>query len=104
MSPTKQASRETAKTTANSKHPVADKVKDTLHESVDALAARAAVTEESLRDGAQNSSENFAEKQAELQSKWNDSSVKRYATENPIATAGIAFAAGMLFTAILKRK
>jgi ElaB/YqjD/DUF883 family membrane-anchored ribosome-binding protein len=104
MSTSKQAAREDAKATGNSKHPVADKVKDTLHESVDALAARAAVTEKSLREGAQNGSDNFAEKQAELQAKWNDSSVKRYASENPITTAGIAFAAGMLFTAILKRK
>lgn len=103
MSPTKQTTREADKSTGNSKHPVADKVKDTLHESVEALAARAAITEETLREGAQNGSENFAEKQAELQAKWNDSSVKRYASENPITTAGIAFAAGMLFTAILKR-
>lgn len=104
MSPTTQAARESTKPSTTSKHPVADKVKDTLHESVDALAQRAAVTEETLREGAQNGSENFAQKQAEFQSKWNDSSVKRYATENPVATAGIAFAAGMLFSAILKRK
>lgn len=86
------------------KHPVATKVKDALHESVDALAERAAATEESLRETAQNSSENFTEKQAELSNKWNNSSVKQYATENPVATAGIAFAAGMLFSTFLKRK
>ena len=99
-----------AKQTANSKaksttaHPVADKMKDTLHESVDTLSEKAAATEESLRETAHNSSQNIAAKHQEMQSKWNDSAVKKYATENPVATAGIAFAAGMLVSTFLRKK
>lgn len=99
-----------ANTTANSikksksTHPVSDKVQDTLHESVDTLAQKAAATEERLREAAQSGSENLSAKQKELQTQWEHSAVKKYAIENPIATAGIAFAAGVLLTSILRRK
>ena len=89
---------------ATSTHPVADKVQDTLHESVDTFAQKAATTEERLREAAQSGSENLAAKQQEVQAKWDQSAVKKYATENPIATAGIAFAAGVLVTSLLRRK
>lgn len=92
-----------AKKTAST-HPVADKVQSTLHESVDTLAQKAASTEERLREAAHSGTENFAAKQQEVQAKWEQSSIKKYATENPIATAGIAFAAGVLLTSILRRK
>lgn len=92
-----------AKTTKN-EHPVADKVKESLHESVDALAAKAASTEETLRETAQNSAQNISETQARVKAKWEQSPVKKYAIENPVATAGIAFAAGMLISSLLKRK
>ena len=67
-----------------STHPVSDKVQNSLH--------------------AHSGSENIAAKQQEVQEKWHQSAVKKYATENPIATAGIAFAAGVLLTSILSRK
>ena len=35
MSPSKQVSKEAAKKNLTNEHPVADKLKDTLHESVD---------------------------------------------------------------------
>lgn len=89
---------------STSTHPVSDKVQNSLHESVDTLAQKAASTEERLRDAAQSSSESFAAKQHEVQEKWQQSAVKKYATENPIATAGIAFAAGVLLTSLLSRK
>lgn len=89
---------------SKSTHPLSDKVQNTLHESVDTLAEKAASTEDRLRHAAQSSSENLAAKQQEVQEKWEQSSVKKYATENPIATAGIAFAAGVLLTSILRRK
>ena len=89
---------------SKSTHPVSDKVQNTLHESVDTLAEKAASTEERLRDAAQAGTENFAAKQQEVQAKWEQSSVKKYAVENPIATAGIAFAAGVLLTSLLRRK
>ena len=87
-----------------STHPIADKVQGTLHESVDTLAQKAASTEDRLRNAAQSSGESLAAKQAEVKEKWEQSSVKKYATENPVATAGIAFAAGVLLTSLLLRK
>jgi len=87
-----------------STHPVSDKVQDTLHESIDSLAEKTASTEDKLRDAAQVSAENLAAKQKEVQDKWQQSAVKKYATENPVATAGIAFAAGVLLTSLLRRK
>jgi ElaB/YqjD/DUF883 family membrane-anchored ribosome-binding protein len=104
MAQAKKETTQSTKQTDNSKHPIADKVKDTLHDSVDTLSEKAAATEQSLRESAQSGSENLAQKQAEMQAKWDQSSVRRYASENPVAAAGIAFAAGALLTAFLKRK
>ncbi len=104
MSPSKQVSKEAAKKNLTNEHPVADKLKDTLHESVDTLTAKVGNAEEVLRDTAQSSSETLAAKQMEMEAKWNASSVKKYATENPVVTAGIAFSVGMLVSAFLKRK
>ena len=68
------------------------------------LFRSAASTEDRLRNAAQSSGESLAAKQAEVKEKWEQSSVKKYATENPVATAGIAFAAGVLLTSLLLRK
>jgi len=95
---------ETSIKKSKSTHPVSDKVQDTLHESVDTIAEKAASTEDKLREAAQSGSENLAAKQKEMQDKWQQSAVKKYATENPVATAGIAFAAGVLLTSLLRRK
>lgn len=89
---------------ANSEHPVSDKLKNSLHDSVDTLAGKAAKAEETIRDTTQASAETLEQKQKEMQDKWETSRVKQYATENPVATAGIAFAAGMLVSSLLKTK
>jgi len=89
---------------AKNEHPVSDKVKDTLHDSVDALAAKAASTEEALRETATNSAQNISDTQEKVKERWEQSPVKKYATENPIATAGIAFAAGMLLSSLLRKR
>lgn len=91
-------------TKSKSTHPISDKMQDTLHESVDTLAEKAASTEERVRDAAHAGSENFAAKKEEMQSAWDQSSIKKYASENPVAAAGIAFAAGVLLTSLLRRK
>ncbi|MBC3767438.1 DUF883 domain-containing protein [Neptunicella marina] len=84
--------------------PISDKMTDTLHHSVDALGERASRTEEKLRDTASASAESISEKQRMVQTKWKKSSVRRYAVENPLATAGVAFAAGMVLTSLLRKK
>ncbi|MEG3768349.1 DUF883 domain-containing protein [Alteromonas sp. 14N.309.X.WAT.G.H12] len=85
-------------------HPYTDKAQETLHSSVDKLASSAAKAEENLRASAADSAENMAERKAQLDAKWKRSGVRKYAIENPIATAGIAFAAGMLVTSLLRKK
>ncbi|GAA5141348.1 hypothetical protein GCM10025767_28630 [Thalassotalea piscium] len=84
--------------------PIAEKVTDTLHSSVDSLGESVSKAEKNVRQAATASSETLAKKQAKLKSSWDHSQVKKYAVENPVATAGIAFAAGALLTSLLKRK
>jgi ElaB/YqjD/DUF883 family membrane-anchored ribosome-binding protein len=90
--------------TLANEHPVTDKVQESLHHSVDALAEKAAATESSLKQSMKTGSENLSEQQKVMQEKWNKSAVKNYAVQNPVATAGLAFAAGMLVTALFNRK
>lgn len=87
----------------NSGHPITDKAKESLHSSVDTLAEKTARAEASLRDKASNSAENIAQRKEELDEKWNSSSVRKYAVDNPVTTAGIAFAAGILLTSLLRK-
>ena len=53
MSPSKQASKDTLKKNLTAEHPVADKLKDTLHGSVDTLAEKVGTAEETIRETAQ---------------------------------------------------
>ncbi len=89
---------------ADSSHPVTDKVQESLHSSVDKLAGSAGRAEENLRQSASESAENWERRKAEAEQKWQGSSIRKYAIENPLATAGIAFAAGMLLTSIFRSK
>ncbi|TMN46040.1 hypothetical protein [Pseudoalteromonas sp. S2755] len=97
----------TAKPQSNghdSSHPVTDQIADTLHASVDSLHASASRTETSLREKGHNSSEVIGAKRKEWERAWNTSGIKKYATENPVKTAGIAFSLGMLATMLLRNK
>lgn len=94
----------TANGVSESTHPVTDKLQDTLHSSVDKLAGTASRAEESLRSTAADSAENMAARKRLAERKWQASSVRKYAVENPLAAAGIAFAAGMLITSLLRNK
>ncbi|RZM74394.1 DUF883 C-terminal domain-containing protein [Pseudoalteromonas rubra] len=100
----------TSKSTANSQansehsHPVSDQLADSLHHTVDALHDTAAKTEEQLRNKGEASGQALQAQKRELEKKWNASGVKKYATENPVKTAGIAFGAGVLLTMLLRGK
>lgn len=89
---------------AGSTHPLTDSVTETLHRSVDALSQRAGATETNLRDSAASSSDAISQKRQELEAQWEGSAIKRYAVENPVAAAGIAFAAGALIASLFSRK
>ncbi len=85
-------------------HPVTDKLNKSLHASVDELANRVGITEENIRKNASSSAENMSARKRLAAKKWHASKVRKYAIENPVATAGIAFAAGMLITSLLRKK
>lgn len=91
------------KSSANSPSPLTEKTTEALHKAVDTLADKAAGKEEKLRDSATHSAEAITKQQKELQDKWQNSKVRSYASENPVAAAGIAFAAGVLVSTLLRR-
>ncbi len=94
------------RSTANGRddsHPISDKAQSALHSGVDALAEKTAVAEEKVRQAASSSADAIAEKQEQIQSAWRQSEVRKFAKRNPLATAGIAFAAGALLTSFLTR-
>lgn len=87
----------------DSAHPVTDKLQDSLHSSVDTLAEKAALAEDKVRTSASDSAETINARKRLAKQKWYASGVRQYATDNPVAAAGIAFAAGMLVTSLLKK-
>ncbi|HCV01220.1 DUF883 domain-containing protein [Pseudoalteromonas sp. SSMSWG5] len=86
--------------------PFTEKATEAAHHAVDALSTRAASAEHSVREGASNSAQTISEKQAQAREKLGEysSKTRQLASENPLATAGIAFAAGMLVSALIRRK
>jgi hypothetical protein len=89
--------------TNDSDTPITSKVNETLHQTVNSLTGHACVAENKLRQSATTSAEIMTEKQRQVKNYWDDSAVGKYAKENPVATAGIAFAAGILLTKFLKK-
>ena len=86
--------------------PLTEKATSAAHDAVDALSSKAATAESSVRKGASSSAETLTEKQLLAQEKFGECTAKTraFARENPLATAGIAFAAGMLITSLFRRK
>jgi len=86
--------------------PLTDKATSAAHDAVDALSSKAAVAENGVRKGASSSAETLNEKQLAAREKLAvcSSKTRQLASENPLATAGLAFAAGMLVTALFRRK
>lgn len=88
---------------SSSTHPIADKIKDTLQHSADVLSEKAAAAEDGIRESATKGSQSAESRRKQIESEWEHSSVKQYAIENPVKTAGLAFAAGMLIASIFKK-
>ena len=86
--------------------PLTEKATSAAHDAVDALSTKAATAESSVRKGASSSAEALSEKQLIAREKLSECTAKTraFASENPLATAGIAFAAGMLITSLFRRK
>lgn len=96
-------SKSTSSEQNEAKHPFTNSMSDSLHSSIDRLASTVAKAEENVRDGANAGAENLSARQKQIESKWNESGIKRFAAENPVATAGVAFAAGALISSLLRK-
>jgi ElaB/YqjD/DUF883 family membrane-anchored ribosome-binding protein len=95
-----------SKSNSNLNSPTTDRASQAAHHAVDSMAERASAAEDTLRKTAASSRETIAHKQEELKQQLQSSysKTRALAAENPLATAGIAFAAGMLITALLRRR
>ena len=83
----------------------AGKAKDKAHEQVDKLGERAARAEEQIRDKAGKLREN-AEHAGERAGEMSDEATKiasSYVKEHPIASLAIAFGAGVVLSALMRR-
>ncbi|GGW90047.1 DUF883 domain-containing protein [Alteromonas halophila] len=89
---------------SESAHPFTDKAQESLHSSVDKLAGSASRAEQNIRETAAGSAENMSARKKEAEAKWQKSGVRNYAVNNPVAAAGIAFAAGMLVSSLFRKK
>ncbi|UZJ45048.1 DUF883 C-terminal domain-containing protein [Marinimicrobium sp. C6131] len=85
--------------------PFTEKTVAAAHEAIDRLSERVAKTEERLRGAATHGQQSWTEKQEEVraQVEGSVSSAREYARENPLMTAGIAFAAGLIVANLLRR-
>lgn len=92
-----------ANPSAKSFSPVTEKATDALHKTVDSLGEKAASGEEKLRETLSSSADSINHQQKVMQEKWHNSTVRNYAIENPLTTAGIAFAAGVLLSNLLRK-
>ncbi len=81
------------------------KVADVAHEAVDRFAKTAAEAEERIRSAASDAERSVkdATKQAQLRSRDVNQAVTEYVNKNPVKSIGIAFAAGVIVSALMRR-
>jgi ElaB/YqjD/DUF883 family membrane-anchored ribosome-binding protein len=85
--------------------PIAETARKHAHNTVDKIADQASNAERNLRSAAENSTHNITETQQQLKEKFDTSvnKAKQLSKDHPLATVGIAFAAGVLISALLRR-
>lgn len=90
---------------SNRKETTTDRVARTAHDMVDETASKARVVEEKIRDKAEQAGDKVEATQdaATRSVREATSKAEAFAKEQPLAAAGIAFAAGALTAAILRR-
>jgi ElaB/YqjD/DUF883 family membrane-anchored ribosome-binding protein len=89
----------------NERAPTIERVAAAAHEAIDGAAGRAELVEQQLREKAAQAVEKLDGAQSAA-SEQVERSIKRLETlvrQRPVAAAGIAFAAGVLATVMLRR-
>ncbi len=97
---------DTRRTRTRSTEPKATEQAASLaHEAVDRVAETAAKAEERIREAALASEERLREKgeEARVTADRLLDHMRQYTRDNPFAAAGIAFAAGMILSRLLRR-
>lgn len=86
-------------------HNATDRASNAAHHAVDTMAEKAATAEDTIRRTAASSKETIEQKQEELKLQMQSTYErgKQFTKENPVVAAGIAFAAGMVVSALLRR-
>ena len=94
----------TAKSEANS-HQTTEAMARTAHEAVDKVADSAAHAEERIRKAGAAAQENLkaGSERARMKSSELTGEVREYVNDHPLAALGIAFAAGMFISAMMRR-
>lgn len=85
--------------------PLTEKASAAAHSAIDEVAERAARTESRLRSTATERKHDLMAKRDHLEGEFESAreKVENFARENPVATIGIAFAAGVLISSWLKK-
>lgn len=86
--------------------PLTERTVAAAHRSIDALAKHAYRSEQGLREAAASSVDKYSQQQEQLRSQLSSSLEKSrsYMREHPFAAAGMAFAAGIILTALCSGK
>lgn len=82
--------------------PLTERTVAAAHRSIDALAKHVYRSEQSLREAAASSADKYSQQQEQIRSQFNSTLEKSrtYMREHPFAAAGMAFAAGIILTAL----
>jgi ElaB/YqjD/DUF883 family membrane-anchored ribosome-binding protein len=86
-------------------NPTTDRIAGMAHDGIDQVARTANHAEHSIRDVAAKTSEAAKHTQEQAAATANESlrKLRLYVEENPLTTAGIAFAAGVLLSSLVRR-
>lgn len=85
----------------NPRPRVTERVAQTAHETIDRLQEKAARVEDQLRDTAERARESGEKATHEVQGTVEK--ITGYIEKNPLQSAAIAFAAGLLVSSLLRR-
>ena len=99
MSQTRGASRN------SSDNPTTDRIAAMAHDTVDRVAESANYAEREVRGAANQAAERARQmqEQAMAAADANVQKAKSFIEENPLMSAGIAFAAGVIFSSLIRR-
>jgi ElaB/YqjD/DUF883 family membrane-anchored ribosome-binding protein len=89
----------------NEPTPTSDRLASKAHETIDRMKETADYAEEHARDAAARTAEKAKEVRDQVRQTADESyeKARSYVERNPLAAAGIAFAAGLILSSLLRR-